>query len=349
MEASIDLFTKQGAGADSGLLNYAAEYAAQERALRRAIGPIAATGPVVLLYDVEGTTTPLPFVTEVLFPYASAHMPAFLRQHVTDEQLKAATNGAADATATTDAAVITRAVQGAIRADAATATAAAAGDLGAFHGVLASHLEGLMRKNNKAPYLKALQGLLWRHGYESGQLLGHLFSDVAPTLRELGTPGGGRRLQQHIYSSGSVKAQQLLFRHSSAGDLTSCLNGYHDTVTAGPKSEPESYRKIAQRIGVAPERVVFLTDSLVEFEAAQAAGMLPVFSSRPCNAAVQRLAAQKAAVADRPSLALVSFSQLASAVSGLLRPLTTLAAQQHDVVRYTRRTIASTTQLKSFL
>ena len=131
----------------------------------------------------------------------------------------------------------------------------------------------------KATGLKQLQGLIWKHGYESGAIKGHLFPDVAgcfATWRAQGRPIA-------IYSSGSVLAQQLIFRHSVAGDLTPAIAGYYDT-TSGPKREPGSYATIAAAWKREPATITFCTDQPAEAEAAAAAGMNTVLLMRPGNA-----------------------------------------------------------------
>lgn len=199
--------------------------------------------PVYLL-DIEGTTTPISFVYEVLFPFARAEFESFLSQHWSDPAVRAEAEALGD---------------GATDAQAAARVALA-----------------LMDEDRKLGPLKALQGRIWEAGYRSGVLKSQLFADVAPMLR-------GRRaagLRTFIYSSGSVLAQQLLFAHTPEGDLTVLLDGYFDTAV-GAKGEPESYRKIAAQIGASG---LFATDVLAEAQAAHQAGWQAVLLSRPGNA-----------------------------------------------------------------
>ena len=132
----------------------------------------------------------------------------------------------------------------------------------------AAALRGWMARDEKVTPLKALQGMVWRRGFEAGALRGHLWPDVAPCLRAWAAAGIALR----IYSSGSVEAQRLLFAHSEAGDLTPLLSGFDDTRT-GPKREPASYAAIAAAAGTTPGEVLFLSDVEAELEAARAAGM----------------------------------------------------------------------------
>jgi 2,3-diketo-5-methylthio-1-phosphopentane phosphatase len=136
-----------------------------------------------------------------------------------------------------------------------------------------------MDADRKVTCLKALQGLIWRDGYHQGELQGVVFDDVPLALRQwqaAGTP-------IFIYSSGSVEAQQLLFRYSNHGDLTPLLRGYFDTTT-GPKREAASYRTILGATGQSAPDVVFATDVLAEAEAAHEAGLQAVLVVRPGNA-----------------------------------------------------------------
>jgi enolase-phosphatase E1 len=206
-----------------------------------------------LLLDVEGTTTPLAFVAEVLFPYAAAAIPAFLAAH--RDRPEAA---AACARIAADAEGAERDLQGDAR--------------------ILAVVRRQMAADIKAPGLKALQGLVWEDGYRGGALRGAVFPDVAPALRRW--RGEGRPVR--IYSSGSVLAQRLLFAHSTAGDLTPWLDGHYDTAV-GPKRESASYAAIAAAWGRPPASVRFLTDQPAEAAAALAAGMGAVLLARPGN------------------------------------------------------------------
>lgn len=209
--------------------------------------------PSAVLLDIEGTTTPISFVHRVLFPYAAAALPGFLAAHAGEPAVAA--------------------VCDAIRADADASEAA----LGGTDAVLAV-VRRQMAADTKATGLKALQGLVWAHGYQRGALRGELFPDVPDALHRLRQ--AGRAVA--IYSSGSRLAQELLFRHSTAGDLTPLLDGYYDT-TSGPKRDPASYARIAAAWGRDPAGILFCSDVAPECEAAAAAGMQAVLLLRPGN------------------------------------------------------------------
>lgn len=143
---------------------------------------------------------------------------------------------------------------------------------------VAAYLEWLMDRDRKSTALKELQGRIWEEGYGRGELVGSVFPDV-PTALERWT---ARHLQVGIFSSGSVLAQQLLFRHSTAGDLTRFLSRYFDTTT-GPKSDPVSYQRIAAAMSIEPGAFVFASDVTRELDAARIAGMQTRLTVRPGN------------------------------------------------------------------
>ncbi len=194
-----------------------------------------------VLTDIEGTTTRLEFVQQELFPYARRELPAYVRAHESSlgDILPAARAAAGDATLPTE-----------------------------------QLIEQLLRwidEDRKLTALKELQGRIWRAGYESGELRGHVYEDALRALRSWHSRGIGL----YIYSSGSVQAQRLLFSHSTAGDLTALISGYFDT-TSGAKLEPESYRRIADAIGLPASAIAFLSDSGGETAAGAQAGMQTV-------------------------------------------------------------------------
>ena len=202
-----------------------------------------------VLLDIEGTTSAIAFVKDTLFPFAERAMAGFLRDP-------------ANAAALAPILAETRALT---------------------HGENASQdpeatLRGWMARDEKVTPLKALQGMIWRQGFEAGQLRGHLWPDVAPCLRTWAAHGIALR----IYSSGSVEAQRLLFAHSEAGDLTPLLSGFDDTRT-GPKRDPASYAAIAAAAATPPAGTLFLSDVAEELDAAAAAGMQVCQLVRPAD------------------------------------------------------------------
>lgn len=198
-----------------------------------------------VLTDIEGTTTSLAFVKEELFPYARQHLPDYVRSHAAE-----------------------------IATIAPEMRAAAGADALSTQETIDIFLRW-MDEDRKVTPLKRLQGMIWRSGYESGQLRAHVYPDAVKALRKW--DAGGMKL--YVYSSGSVDAQRLLFAHTSHGDLTQLFSGYFDT-TIGSKLEARSYREIAQSLSLAAREVVFISDHAGETRAAAAAGMPTVLMAR---------------------------------------------------------------------
>jgi enolase-phosphatase E1 len=222
-----------------------------------------------ILLDVEGTTTPIDFVFKTLFPFASARVEDFLRSHVQDAEIAA----------------LLEELRKSHRGDVTHGALAWADGTNQERIASASwYVRWLIALDRKVTPLKTLQGKIWEEGYRSGELKGEVYPDVAPAFARW--KGQGNRIA--IFSSGSVLAQKLLFSHSTAGDLSSFLDGYFDTAT-GSKREGESYRKIAGAIGVQPTGILFVSDVGEELDAARAAGMKTAHSLRPGISALGNL------------------------------------------------------------
>ena len=228
-----------------------------------------------VILDIEGTTTSIAFVTEVLFPFAAAE----LRRHC--DTAWGTPEFEADAAQLVQQSVqdVEAGVPGAVEvALTSSASLASMSKLDAVDAIVRNVL-WQMSTNRKTGALKALQGHIWRSGYVSGKLKGHVYPDTPAALRAW--VGAGKRV--YIYSSGSREAQRLLFKHSKAGDLRNLLSGYFDT-SVGPKVSPSSYADIALTLGVDdPSKVLFLTDAIAEARAASSAGMQVALTVRPGN------------------------------------------------------------------
>lgn len=275
---------------------------------------------VAYVLDIEGTTTPLPFVTNVLYPASREYLPTFLEHQYPNN------------------AIVKRCCEDAAAQFPPLRQALSSNDDEVVRKIFATHLQELIEKNSKVTYLKVLQGLIWKGLYEDGSIKGDLFRDAATVIQRVwaskkavpttGTSDAAtatvadQQAQQTrldyipsssspfaaishhfrdpikqdtsvwIYSSGSIAAQQLLFRHSSYGDMTPFISGYFDPATVGPKFDASSYRNIKSSIEsqlsfapTAPLVVAFLTDSIDEVIAARASGVvdLSVFLTRPMN------------------------------------------------------------------
>ena len=192
-----------------------------------------------ILTDIEGTTSSISFVRDVLFPYARRALPGFVREHGRQPQVRAWLDQ----------------------------VAVEAGGL-CQDEMIVETLQGWIDQDRKHTALKALQGMVWEAGYRDGDFTAPLYPDVAPMLRAWHE--AGHRLA--VYSSGSVPAQKLLFSHTEAGDLAPLFVGFFDTEVGG-KREAGSYRAIADALGVLPKDVLFLSDVVAELDAAREAGM----------------------------------------------------------------------------
>jgi enolase-phosphatase E1 len=221
-----------------------------------------ASPPLAILTDIEGTTTSIAFVYDVLFPYAAARLDA--------------------ACARTDAGPDLREALARLREEHRRDDADAAADPPPPFGDGAPYARWLMARDRKSTGLKLLQGLIWDEGYAHGEIRGHVYPDVPPALAAWRR--AGRRLR--IFSSGSVRAQKLLFAHTDYGDLTACFEGFHDTLT-GPKQDPAAYTAIAAAFALPPGEILFLSDVTAELDAAVQAGCRTGLLVRPGNRPAQ--------------------------------------------------------------
>jgi enolase-phosphatase E1 len=201
-----------------------------------------------VLTDIEGTTSSISFVKDVLFPYARLHLPAFVETHIDDPEVQHWLHEAARE----------------------------AGIVEASRTEIIDLLIRWIDEDRKATPLKALQGMIWREGYASGAYVSHMYPEVAGRLRAWHAQG----LSLYVYSSGSVPAQKLMFGYSDHGDLTPLFSGYFDTEV-GHKRDAASYRRIAEAIGLPASQILFLSDIREELDAAREAGMRTTQLVRP--------------------------------------------------------------------
>jgi enolase-phosphatase E1 len=199
-----------------------------------------------ILTDIEGTTSSISFVKDVLFPYARRALPAFVAARSSEPGVRRWL----DAVATENGGMCD-------------------------DRMIVEVLQGWIDEDRKHTALKALQGMIWADGYRSADFTAHIYPDAAPALtawKEAGIP-------LYVYSSGSIPAQRLFFGHSDAGDLTPLFSGWFDTEIGG-KRDPDSYRKIAEAVGIAPSDILFLSDVVEELDAARVAGLATVLVDR---------------------------------------------------------------------
>jgi enolase-phosphatase E1 len=198
-----------------------------------------------VITDIEGTTSSLAFVKDVLFPYARRSIPDFVRDH--EAQL------------------------GGIKGEIETIV----GQQHLSSSEMVRILVQWMDEDRKITPLKTLQGMVWKTGYESGELQSHVYEDAVRGLRRWHASG----LRLYVYSSGSAPAQKLLFAHTAYGNLLPLFDGYFDTTT-GPKLESASYVRIAGVLGLAAPSIVFLSDHIGETRAAAEAGLQTIVLAR---------------------------------------------------------------------
>ena len=213
-----------------------------------------------IIVDIEGTTTPISFVHEVLFAYARKRIKDFLIAHGADDRVNH------------DLKLLSQEHDRDLREgnEPPRLTEAPVS--------YATYVAWLMDLDRKSTGLKSLQGKIWEEGYEDGTLRAQVFPDVAPAFARWRANG----LVISIFSSGSVLAQKLLFAHTETGDLTSFISDYFDT-RVGKKGEAESYRHIAKAMKFAPNELLFVSDVVAELAAAREAGMETALSIRPGN------------------------------------------------------------------
>ena len=211
-----------------------------------------------ILLDIEGTVTPISFVHELLFPYAREHVNNYLSQHfnqpdVQDDITKLREEQASDTEELRQPPIDSIAT-------------------------VVTYVNRLIDLDRKSAGLKSLQGKIWKAGYDDGSLKSPVYSDVIEAFERWRTAG----ILINIFSSGSVLAQQLLFAHTEAGDLTPYINQYFDT-SIGKKMDPQSYRVIASKLSFDPTQVLFVSDVVGELTAAKSSGMQTRLCLRPGN------------------------------------------------------------------
>ena len=236
--------------------------------------PIQAQG---ILLDIEGTTSSISFVYDEMFPYVRDTLDSYLSENWDSPALVAALDKLA------------------VDVDQDPKTWLS-GTAEQQQQTVAKAVIGLMDADVKATGLKELQGMIWMSGFQTGQLVAHLFDEVAECIQEWNASGKDVK----IYSSGSIAAQKLFFGHSIAGDLLDQFSGHYDT-TIGSKRDADSYRKISQKFDCEAEQIVFISDVVEELDAAKEAGLQTVLSVRPGNKPVSE---------DHGYLAIKSFAEL---------------------------------------
>ena len=216
--------------------------------------------PIAIVTDIEGTTSSIRFVKDILFVDAEQFLPDFVRKHKEERdvvrQLRSLSDNTGIPLKNTEA--------------------------------LIEHLVKSMREDSKGTELKALQGMVWEMGYQRGEFQAHVYPDVQPKLQEWLDAG----INLYVYSSGSEKAQRLFFRYSVCGDLRLMFSGYFDT-TIGPKQEKQSYQNLAEWVALPPQDILVLSDVEAELDAAAAVGIKTIWVVRPQETAIEPEVARK--------------------------------------------------------
>ena len=203
-----------------------------------------------ILTDIEGTTTEVSFVYDILFPYFRAHM----------DEWKTV-----DSAPMNDVLEQTRLIV--LEEQAINLTS---------NEALFEQLRQWSIEDRKVTPLKTFQGMVWEQGFKSGAIKGHIYPDVKPAIERWTAMG----MKLAIFSSGSIAAQKQLFGFSTEGDLTPYFSAYFDTTT-GMKRDEQTYQLIAQQLQASANSVLFLSDISQELEAANAAGIRTLQLVRP--------------------------------------------------------------------
>ena len=219
-----------------------------------------------LLLDIEGTTCPVSFVSDILFPFATKQLSSYIKQHWNkNSQDKAIQEANEEWSADHSAESMQLKKQ------------VAEQQIKEVEGLI-RYLKHLISIDRKSTALKDLQGKIWEYGYKHGNLQSQLFPEAADCLHQWNRGG----LTLSVYSSGSIQAQKLLYRHSTNGNLEGLFSHWFDTHT-GPKKSTDSYTLIAQKINCTPNNIWFVSDNGAECDAARSAGFHTLFSLRDGN------------------------------------------------------------------
>ncbi|CAG8475035.1 3842_t:CDS:1 [Funneliformis mosseae] len=222
-----------------------------------------------VLLDIEGTTTPISFVHERLFPYVTNNLENFLNENwnspelqqkvqlLREQAIKDVNNNLPDAILIPES-----------------------NEMDEIKHFIIQNIKWQMEIDRKIGSLKSFQGFMWESGFELGELKGEIFEDVLEAFKRW---KGEFEIQIFIYSSGSINAQKLIFKNSDKGDLLGYIDGYFDT-SIGSKLEKSSYVKIAKEIQIEPNEILFLSDNVKEIIAARSAGYQTAIIEREGNA-----------------------------------------------------------------
>ena len=200
-----------------------------------------------IVTDIEGTTSSIDFVHQTLFPYSARALPEYIREYHQKSEIAAIVAEVREIIAQPNA---------------------------SLEQVIETLLDWI-KTDQKITALKTLQGFLWEYGFKNHEFEGHLYEDAHRNLQKWFDRG----IKLYVFSSGSEKAQKLLFGYSQYGDLTHLFQGYFDT-RIGNKKQATSYQKIAAKIGIETHNILFLSDVVTELNAAKQAGYNTILLAR---------------------------------------------------------------------
>ncbi|KAG9303456.1 hypothetical protein G9A89_013783 [Geosiphon pyriformis] len=224
-----------------------------------------------VLLDIEGTTTPISFVRDILFSYIRINLQKFIIENWTFPELQSQIQLLRDQ-ASED-------VKNGLQFVPVIIPEVNESNVETVQEAVINNVLGQMQVDRKNAALKSFQGYMWRFGYESGSLKSVVYDDVVIALKRW----KDQSIKIFIYSSGSVEAQRLLFRYSDKGDLLQYFDGHFDT-NLGSKTDNHSYQKISQEVGFKPSDILFISDNIQEINAAKIAGLQTAIAERPGNA-----------------------------------------------------------------
>ncbi len=219
-----------------------------------------------ILLDIEGTTCPTSFVSDTLFPYADSHLEGFLNENRGNNEIQSLIDEAWHEWKADHDPSSKDLLSKAFRENSREIEN------------ICGYLQYLITIDRKSSALKDLQGRIWREGYEKGDISSSLYPETIEVLSKLKQQG----YILAVYSSGSISAQKLLYRHTTNGDQTALFSHWFDTRT-GNKKESKSYSDISTAMNIPVEKVMFISDSCAECNAAKKTGMSVLFSLREGN------------------------------------------------------------------
>ncbi len=215
------------------------------------------------IFDIEGTTTPISFVHDILFPYSKNNLLNFLKENKISNSIFS--NLKEENEKDVKLNLYSIPLENSVNS-------------------LFSYLEFLISIDRKNSGLKEIQGEIWKHGYETGELKSQIFPDTLDFFQFIQS----QNKKINIYSSGSILAQKLIFKYSNLGDLSSYISNYFDTGV-GHKRDFNSYLKISDMLNCNPNEIIFFTDVQEEADSALSIGIKSYILLRNGNSPIEKI------------------------------------------------------------